>query len=233
LPVTHTNGTGKASHTSPGQLDSCRTQLTGSTPVRLAGAWKGAIRWAAGAALAGLDPAAVNETTHVLHRCGQRWRAVLSGEKDATDLLQTGDFVNAARGTLARAAAIARAVALRLWAPLTVAAILIAVGIWLIIANHGDAQVIAGLGTIAGGLGITWRSAAGALGHLSLHLVRPLWEAQVDVAVAARLTPEPQRDYVPGLERPRGRWRRAWRELRAADPQARRGAPAKPDPSQP
>jgi hypothetical protein len=153
-------------------------------------------------------------------------RAVLSGEKDATDLLQSGDFVTAARGTLGRAAAIARALALRLWAPLTVAAILIVVGIWLIIANHNSAQVIAGLGTIAGGLGITWRSAAGALGHLSLNLVRPLWEAQIDVAVANQLTPEPQRDYIPGLERPRGRWRRAWRELRTADAQVQGGAAA-------
>ena len=55
------------------------------------------------------------------------------------------------------------------------AAALIGVGIWLIVANHSTAQVLAGLGTIAGGLGITWRSAAGALGHLSLDLVRPLW----------------------------------------------------------
>jgi multisubunit Na+/H+ antiporter MnhC subunit len=33
--------------------------------------------------------------------------------------------------------------------------VLIGVGIWLIIANHSSAQVIAGLGTIVGGLGIT------------------------------------------------------------------------------
>ena len=39
--------------------------------------------------------------------------------------------------------------------------------------NNSTAHVLAGLGTIAGGLGITWRSAAGTLGHLSLGLVRP------------------------------------------------------------
>ena len=89
----------------------------------------------------------------------------------------------------------------------------------------------AGLGTIAGGLGITWRSAAGSLEHLSLDVVRPLWEAQLDDVVAARLTPVPQRSYLPGAQRPR-RWRRAWRELRNADPQALPGAPATPDPSQ-
>jgi hypothetical protein len=177
-------------------------------------------RWACWAGTAGLgtaDPAAVNTTTHVLHRCGQQWRAVLSGEKTATDLLETGDYVSAARGTLARVAAIARALALRLWVPLGVAAVLLGIGVWLIIANHGTAQVLAGLGAIAGGLGITWRSAAGSLGHLSVDLVRPLWEAQIDAAVATRLTPAPQRDHLPGAQRPPGRWRRAWRELRIAE----------------
>jgi len=189
-------------------------------------------RWAAAAGLEGLDPAAVNDLTHELHRCGQRWRAILSGEKNATDLLQIGDYVSAARGTLVRAAAIARALALRLWAPLSVAAVLIGVGIWLIIANHSNAQVIAGLGTIAGGLGITWRSAAGALGHFSLDLVRPLWEAQIDIAVASQLTPAIQRDFVPALE-PLGRWRRAWRRFRTLNPKATRDAPGRPDLSQP
>jgi hypothetical protein len=190
-------------------------------------------RWAESAGLAAADPATVNNTTRVLHRCGQAWRAVLSGEKMATDLLEVSDYVTAARGTLARAAEIARALALRLWMPLAVAGILIGIGIWLIIANHSTAQVLAGLGTIAGGLGITWRSAAGSLEHLSLDLVRPLWGAQIDGVVAARLTPVPQRDYVAGFQRPQGRWRRAWHELRTANSSAVASTPAQPDPSQP
>lgn len=81
----------------------------------------------------------------MLHRCGQAWRAALSGEKLATDLLETSDYVTAARGTLARAAQIARALAFRLWLPLSLAGVLIGIGIWLIIADHSTAQVIAGL----------------------------------------------------------------------------------------
>lgn len=212
-------------------LDDLKTVLPAHASQGVADSLQLWERWAAAAGLEALDPAAVNDITHALHRCGQRWRAILSGEKNATDLLQVGDYVSAARGTLARAAAIARALALRLWAPLTVAAVLIGVGIWLIIANHSNAQVIAGLGTIAGGLGITWRSAAGALGHFSLDLVRPLWGAQIDIAVAGRLTPAPQRDYVPGPE-PLGRWRRAWRTFRTTNPKAMRDAAGEPDLSQ-
>jgi hypothetical protein len=184
-------------------------------------------RWAETAGLATLEDEAVSDTTRVLHRCGQQWRAILSGEKSAVDLLTTSDYVSAARGTLASVGAIARSLAKQLWGPMAMAAVLIGVGIWLIVANHSAAQVIAGLGTIAGGLGITWRSAAGAFGHLSIGLARPLWEAQIDVAVATRLTPFPQRDHIPQRERPRSRVRRAWHELRTADPEAPRGAPAK------
>jgi hypothetical protein len=213
-------------------LDDLKTVLPAHAGHGVADSLRRWERWAGAAGLATADPAAVNSTTRVLHRCGQQWRAILSGEKAATDLLETGDYVSAARGTLARAAAIAWALALRLWAPLAVAAVLMGVGIWLIIANHSTAQVLAGLGTIAGGLGITWRSAAGSLEHLSLDLVRPLWGAQIDAAVAARLTPAPQRDYLPGFQRPHGRWRRAWHELRTADPRPALGTPAKPDPGQ-
>ena len=134
-------------------------------------------RWAESAGLAAADPATVNNTTRVLHRCGQAWRAVLSGEKMATDLLEVSDYVTAARGTLARAAEIARALALRLWMPLAVAGVLIGIG-WLAMISQ-------------------------------------------------------MRDYVAGFQRPQGRWRRAWHELRTANSSAVASTPAQPVPSQP
>jgi hypothetical protein len=211
-------------------LDDLKTVLpahSGQGTADSLGRWR---LWAQTVDLTTLDPEAVNDTTRALHRCGQQWRAILSGEKEAQDLLTTSDYVSAARGTLARLGALAWSLARQLWGPLAVAAVLIGVGIWLIVANHGSAQVLAGLGTIAGGLGITWSSAAGAGGHLSLDLVRPLWGAQVDLVVATRLTPLPQRDYVPGLERPGSRVGRAWRELRTGHPAAPRGVPAQQAP---
>ncbi len=106
-------------------------------------------RWAGSAGLASADPGTVKDATRVLHRCGQTWRAILSGEKMATDLLEVSDYVAAVRGTLARAAEMARALALRLWMPLAVAAALIGIGIWLIIANHSTAPAVASLPTTA------------------------------------------------------------------------------------
>jgi hypothetical protein len=214
-------------------LDDLKTVLPAHSSQGVADSLERWTLWAETVGLATLDAKAVSDTTRVLHRCGQRWRAILSGEKDAQDLFEISDYVNAARGTLVRVGAIARSLAWTLRAPLAVAALLIGVGIWLIVANHSTAQVLAGLGTIAGGLGITWRSAAGTLGHLSLDLVRPLWDAEIDLIVATRLTPLPQRDYVPGLKRPRSRLGRAWRELRTADPEAPRGVPARQGPNRP
>jgi hypothetical protein len=209
-------------------LDDLKTVLPAHASQGVADSFRCWERWAQTAPLAIADPAAVNSTTGLLHRCGQTWRAILSGEKAATDLLETSDYVTAARGTLARAAAIAWALALRLWAPLAVALVLIGVGIWLVILDHSTAQVLAGLGTIAGGLGVTWRSAAGSLKHLSLDLVRPLWEAQIDDVVATRLTPAPQRAYRPAFQWPHGRWRRVRARLRAGHQQPRH-SPGCPD----
>lgn len=209
-----------------GWLDDLKTVMPAHASQGVADSLLGWEGWAGATDLAKADAAFINDSTYVLHRCGQRWRAILSAEKAATDMLEIGDYVIAARGTLGRASAIARSLVLRLWMPLTLALALIGIGIWLIVANHSTAQVIAGLGTIAGGLSITWRSAAGSLEHLSLSLVRPLWEAQLDAVVAGRLTPAPQSDYLPGTQPPRGRMRRAWHALRTPDPPPVRSAPA-------
>ena len=207
-----------------GWLDDLKSVLPAHSGQAVADSFERWVRWGEAVNLGALDSKSVSGTLRVLHRCGQRWRAILSGEKAANDLLEIDDYVTAARGALARAGAIARSLAVQLWAPLTLAAVLIGVGIGLMVANNSTAQVIAGLGTVAGGLGVTWRSAATWVGHASLDIARPLWGAQIDAVVGNRLTPLPQRDYVAQMERPKGRVRRAWRELRTAEPDAPRGA---------
>jgi hypothetical protein len=211
-----------------GWLDDLKTVLPAHSGQAVADSFERWVRWGEAVNLGALDAKSVRDALRVLHRCGQRWRAILSGEKDAKDLLEIADYVTAARGALTRAGAIARSLTRQLWALLTLAAVLIGIGVWLMIANKSTAQVIAGLGTVAGGLGITWRSAATWVGHASLDVARPLWDAQIDSVVGNRLTPPPQRDYVAQLERPNGRIKRAWRELRTAEPDEPRGASRQP-----
>lgn len=152
--------------------------------------------WGETAKLADLPAGEVSDTIRVLHRNGQRWRAILSGEKNARDPLRTDDYVTACRGLLTRIGAIGRSLAWQLKGPLAAATVLIVLGLVLMFLNRSTAQVLAGLGTVAGGLGITWRSAAGAMGRVSLDVGRPLWSAELDVAIASRLTPAPQRDHI-------------------------------------
>jgi hypothetical protein len=218
-----------------GWLDDLKSVLPAHSGQAVADSLERWVRWGEAVDLSKLDPNGVNQTARVLHRCSQRWRAILSGEKAAKDVLETGDYLTAAQRALARAGAIARSMAWRLKVPLTGALALIGVGIWLMLANHGTAQVLAGLGTVAGGLGITWHSAATSLGHVSLDLGKPLWGAEIDAVVGNRLTPEPQRDYVPDIVRPQDRWRRAWRELSTPDPKTPLGPPTSTstDPSTP
>ncbi|MFZ1993634.1 MAG: hypothetical protein WAU75_05955 [Solirubrobacteraceae bacterium] len=208
-----------------GWLDDLKTVLPAHSGQAVADSLQRWVNWGQAAKLGTLDAEAVNLNARILHRCSQRWRALLSGEKQAKDVLEIGDYVTAAQGMLRRGGAIARAIAWRLKVPLTLADALIVIGIWLMFKNHSSAQVLAGLGTVAGGLGITWRSAAASVGHLSLNVGSPLWAAEIDLVVGSRLTPPPQRDYLPGLKRPASRWRRAWRELSTRDPEAPRGSP--------
>jgi hypothetical protein len=179
-----------------GWLDDLKTVLPAHSGQAVGDSLERWTRWAKATDLKTLDPEAVNHHRRVLHRSGQRWRAVLSGEKDAKDLLETDDYVGAARSTLKSAGAVARSLAWRLKGPLLLATALIAVGVALMFLNNSTAQVLAGLGTVAGGLGITWRTASASVERVSLELGRPIWEAQLDVVIGSRLTPTPQRSFV-------------------------------------
>jgi hypothetical protein len=185
-----------------GWLDALKPVLPAHSGQAVADSLERWTRWAMATDLKKLDPDGVNHQRRVLHRSGQRWRAVLSGEKDAKDLLETNDYVSAARGTLKSAAAVARSLAWQLRGPLLVATALIAVGVALMFLNNSTAQVLAGLGTVAGGLGITWRTASASAERVSLELGRPIWDTQLDVVIASRLTPIPQRSFVTSAPAP-------------------------------
>ncbi|MHB8492026.1 MAG: hypothetical protein ACYDA6_07440 [Solirubrobacteraceae bacterium] len=198
-----------------GWLDDLKTVLPAHSGQAVADSFQRWVRWAEATDLSTFDSHSITQATRGLHRAGQRWRAVLSGEKRPQDVLEISDYVDAARGALARAGAITRSFVWQMKWPLAAAAGLIGVGIALMFINNSTAQVLAGLGTVAGGLGITWRSAAASLGRVSLDLGRPLWEAQIDVVVGAALTQEPQREYVAQRLSRQRRLARAWRDLRS------------------
>jgi hypothetical protein len=177
-----------------GWLDDLRTLLPDHAGQAVADSLERWIMWGE-KELAGLDDAGIRKATNDLHRQGQRWRAILSGEKACKDLLRIGDYITAGQGMLLRAGEIVLSFARRLWAPLLLAASLLGVGIALMFLDNSTGQVLAGLGTVAGGLGVTWKSATSSLEHLSLRLGEPLWGAELDRVVADCVTPLPQREF--------------------------------------
>jgi hypothetical protein len=142
-----------------------------------------------------LEPAqmqrSIKRSARILHRQGQRWRAILSGEKACRDLLTIADYISAGEGLLRRAGEITWSFIRHLKVPLVFAGLLVAGGITLVILDNSTSQVLAGLGTVAGGLGITWKSATTSLGNVSLRLGEPLWGAELDTVIAERVTSLP------------------------------------------
>jgi hypothetical protein len=123
-----------------------------------------------------------------LARQGELWRAVLAGEKSGTDLLEIEDYVDAADRLSKRM----RGVAFRLVKQFPEVCILIVAlfigGVLLVALTDSEAAIVAGAGTILASLGLTWRGAGRTLGGLAGKLERPLWGAELDIAVTQAIT---------------------------------------------
>jgi hypothetical protein len=65
---------------------------------------------------------------------------------------------------------------------------LFAGGVALIVITDTDAAVVAGAGTIIASLGLTWRGIGRSVGTLAAKLERPLWGAELDVAITQSIT---------------------------------------------
>lgn len=139
--------------------------------------------WAASEALP-------REVTAGLKRQGELWRALLSGEKRGTDILEIDNYLRAAGDVAQRAHVIAVKTLKHLWWLTALIAVLILVAIGLFIAG-GTSHVVAGTGTLIAALGLSWKGLGGALGNLAGKLEQPVWGAVLDAAIADAVTLKP------------------------------------------
>jgi hypothetical protein len=128
------------------------------------------------------------ETWLQLARQGELWRALLSGEKDGPDMLEIEDYLDAAERLSRRMRTMGWTVLRRFWFLVLVIVALFAGGVALIVVTGTDAAVVAGAGTILASLGLSWRGLGGSLGGLAGKLERPLWGAEIDVAITRAIT---------------------------------------------
>jgi hypothetical protein len=123
-----------------------------------------------------------------IKRQGELWRSLLGAEKLGRDMLEPENYLDAATNLARRYSRIVMR-ALGPFLPwLAIALVLFVGGIVLIVADDTDGTVVAGIGGILASLGLTWKGAGGALGDLAGKLEKPLWGAELDVAIADAIT---------------------------------------------
>jgi hypothetical protein len=138
---------------------------------------------------AGSPQAAVTaDTLALVRRQGELWRALLTGEKLGTDMLEIGNYLDASERLAAHARDIAWRFVKRFPIAVGVVVVLFLAGLVLLIAQASTASTFAGLGSIVAALGLTWRGIGTTLGTVAARFERPLWGAELDTAITQAIT---------------------------------------------
>jgi hypothetical protein len=138
------------------------------------------------------SPADCESVIRTLHRQGQLWRAILSGEKDGVDLLTADDYVRTADRLLGHLRRLTLGFLRRFWITTTAVALVLVAAIVTVLTVRAVSTTVAAVLTAAGAIGITWKGAASGLGRVLAQAQRPLWDSELDVAVANAITLMPR-----------------------------------------
>lgn len=139
-----------------------------------------------------------------LDRQAELWRALLSGEKHAPDVLGARDYTNAAGRLLGNVGSIAKTVAREHRLGLAGLLATIVGGVVLAVAAGGVEGTLVAITGIAAAFGISWRGVGVAVGGVARQLQGPLWHAELDFAIAEAITDSAIRkayDRLPERER--------------------------------
>jgi hypothetical protein len=124
----------------------------------------------------------------VLFRQGEIWRAMLSGEKQATDMLVARDYADAAGKLFMDGVALLKRLPWQLWLVIGGALGLAVAGLILASVIGNVSSVVAALGGLAAALGISWTGLRQTLGTAAASLRKPLWGAALDRAIVVAIT---------------------------------------------
>lgn len=120
-----------------------------------------------------------------LDRQGERWRTVLTDEKKARDLLTVGTYIGAGEELIADASHLAVGFMKKFWLPVLVATALVVGGLVVVLLGGSG---VGGIASILTGLGISWKTATPTLSKVGEQLSGPLWQAELDTAIAIAVT---------------------------------------------
>jgi hypothetical protein len=125
--------------------------------------------------------------TATLHRQAELWRSVLSGEKDARDMLTVESYLKAVTALRTRVFSLVRPWLYRYGPWLLGFFAVVGLVLGLLITN-GTSQLVVGITAVAGALGISGRTLGAAFQKVGSMLEQPVWGAELDAAVAEALT---------------------------------------------
>jgi hypothetical protein len=147
----------------------------------------------------GMDRANLNDPGADLARQGHVWRGLLSGEKQATDLLKATDFLQAGFALLKRFGQLSRRFFRSGYLIILVSILAAVVGVVIAISDLSgvsqSSRLVAQLVVILGALGFTTKGVASTLGRIVTKAQGELWDSEIDesCAVAACRLPASQK----------------------------------------
>jgi hypothetical protein len=130
------------------------------------------------------------DTRRKLAAQGRLWRSLLSGEKRATGVLETSDYVKAGEGMVKRSGALISRFLLHYWWVVLTAVVLLGVGVWLIVGPGSGIAAGFGGASIFASIGLSWKGIGTSLGTAAARVEEPLWQAELDTVIYARITPD-------------------------------------------
>jgi len=118
---------------------------------------------------------------------GRLWRAMLSGELAATDLLIADSYFDGALALATRVRKLVVEVVKRYYLPLAILALIVAAvvaGVWWIPKLSSTDKFAGDVVAVVAGLGITTKGATSAIGRTLAKAESPLWDSEVDESCA-------------------------------------------------
>jgi hypothetical protein len=146
------------------------------------------------------------ETRRKLSAQGRLWRSLLSGEKQGPDVLEISDYLRAGEGMIKRTGALGAKFLRHYWWIVLTAIVLLGLGVWLIVGPGSGLAAGLGGASIFASLGLSWKGIGTSLGTAGARIEEPLWQAELDLAIYERITPDEivrsQRNRKPGPDEP-------------------------------
>ncbi|MFI4985300.1 MAG: hypothetical protein ACHQAV_04845 [Solirubrobacterales bacterium] len=148
----------------------------------------------------GIATVEVKHSLSALRRQGALWRDLLTGEKAGEDMLSPSDYLDAGGRMMKSTGSLARSFVRQHWRLLALGIIItLAVIAGLLLSSTGAGSKVAGsIAAGAAALGVSWSAVRASLGKTLAKVEQPLWQAELDTAIAEAITviPKPERGAI-------------------------------------